>query len=89
MGTPVQFAAVLCTLGAFALEEELLEECLGRLADMLDDTCYAARCCAAAVIPQLYSRWAEPQVCTAASQEPLCHAGCHCCTLVALRTYST
>lgn len=53
--------AVFSTLGPSALDTDLLDECLIRLAGMLNDSCYAARRCAAAVVPQLYTKWSDPQ----------------------------
>lgn len=53
---------MLLAIEAAAVNRDLLDDCLNRLASMLHDDCYAARRTAATSIPMLYSSWVEPKV---------------------------
>ena len=52
---------MLSAIEAAALDGDLLDACLNRLASMLHDDCYAARRTAATSIPRLYSSWVDPK----------------------------
>ena len=57
----LQAVVVLLHVEVAALDTDLLDLLLRRLAALLGDDCYAARRAAAAAIPRLYGSWADPK----------------------------
>lgn len=58
----MQVVALLGTVEASKLQPELLDECLEKLADLLQDPCYDARRHGTTIIPTLYGKWSDEQV---------------------------